>query len=310
VHDDGVQRGPARFKPPEDLTRFGVLSIVAAVVTIGLKLVAWRITDSVGLLSDAAESSVNLVAAVGALIALRVAIKPPDKNHNFGHSKVEYFSAALEGAMIMVAAGVILVSAVERFLNPVELTRLGLGIGISLVAALVNGIVAWLLLRAGKRYGSITLTADGKHLMTDLWTTAAVVLGVVLVALTGWQRLDPIIAFAAGINIVITGWHLVSQSAAGLMDISLSKEDNAVIRGVLDSFTSEELLFHAVRTRESGHRRFMEMHMLVPGDWTVQRGHDAVEDVTEALVAEFSNLRVLCHLEPIEDPRSYEDIDI
>lgn len=287
-----------------------MLSIAAAVVTIGLKLVAWRITDSVGLLSDAAESSVNLVAAVGALIALRVAIKPPDKNHNFGHSKVEYFSAALEGAMIMVAAGVILVSAVERFLNPVELTRLGLGIGISLVAALVNGIVAWMLLRAGKRYASITLTADGKHLMTDLWTTAAVVLGVVLVALTGWQRLDPIIAFAAGINIVITGWHLVAQSAAGLMDISLSKEDNAVIRGVLDSFTSEELLFHAVRTRESGHRRFMEMHMLVPGDWTVQRGHDAVEDVTEALMAEFSNLRVLCHLEPIEDPRSYEDIDI
>lgn len=299
-----------RHPQPEDLTRFAWLSIAAALLTIGLKSAAWLMTGSVGLLSDAAESLVNLVAAVVALVALRVAVLPPDKNHHFGHSKAEYFSAAVEGLMIFVAAAVILVSSVERFLHPQPLENLGLGLGVSVVASLVNGTVAWVLIRAGRKHRSIVLTADGRHLLTDVWTSVGVVAGVTLVWLTGWDRLDPVVAFAVGINILVTGWGLIRSSTAGLMDVSLPKEDNERIQAILDRWTSEEVQFHAVRTREAGHRRFMEMHMLVPGDWSVKRGHDLTEDVIDSLMVAFPDLRVSCHLEPIEDPRSYEDIGV
>ena len=161
-----------------------------------------------------------------------------------------------------------------------------------------------------RRYRSMTLAADGKHLMTDVVTSAGVILGVGLVWVTKWDRLDALVAFAVGINILFTGWKLLSASTAGLMDVSLPKEDNKVLLGVLDRFTSEEIRFHAYRTRESGHRRFMECHMLVPGDWTVQQGHDAIEDVTDALREVMPELRVLMHMEPLEDPRSYEDIEV
>lgn len=303
-------RTAPRHEPPEDLSRFALLSIAAAIATIALKTIAWRITGSVGLLSDAAESVVNLVAAVVAFIALRVAIKPPDKNHNFGHSKAEYFSAAVEGIMIFIAAAVILETSVQRFLKPQPLESLGLGLGVSVLASVLNGGVSWVLFRAGRRHRSVTLLADAKHLLTDVWTSVGVVVGVALVWLTHWNRLDAIVAFAVGVNILVTGWKLVAESTAGLMDVSLSKEDNALIRSVLDRFTSHEMFFHAVRSRESGHRRFLEFHMLVPGAWTVQRGHDAVEDVTEALLAEFPDLRISAHIEPMEDPRSYEDVAI
>nr|WP_229735143.1 cation diffusion facilitator family transporter [Ornithinimicrobium tianjinense] len=303
-----------RHPAPEDLTRFAWLSIAAAVVTIALKGTAWLVTDSVGLLSDAAESTVNLVAAVVALMALRVALRPPDRNHNFGHSKAEYFSAAVEGVMIFVAAAVILVASVERFLNPAPLENVGVGLLISVVASVVNGGVAWVLLRAGRAHRSITLTADGKHLLTDVWTSVGVVVGVLLVWLTGWERLDPIIAFAVGVNILVTGWGLIASSTAGLMDVSLPAEDNERIRGVIETFIAgfdgEDVRFHAFRTRESGHRRFMEMHLLVPGAWTVKHGHDVAEDLTDALLAEYPDLRVNLHLEPVEDPRSYEDIGV
>lgn len=299
-----------RHPAPENLTRFAWLSIAAAIVTIGLKGAAWWVTDSVGLLSDAAESTVNLVAAVVALMALRVAMRPPDRKHNYGHSKAEYFSAAVEGLMIFVAAAVILVASIERFLNPAPLENVGVGLAISVVASVINGTVAWVLLRAGSRHRSITLTADGKHLLTDVWTSVGVVAGVLLVWLTGWERLDPLVAFAVGINILVTGWNLVRASAAGLMDVSLPKEDNDRLREIVTRFTSEDVHFHAFRTRESGHRRFMEMHLLVPGQWTVQRGHDLAEDITDALLEAYPDLRVSMHLEPIEDPRSYEDIGI
>jgi cation diffusion facilitator family transporter len=299
-----------RHPQPEDLTRFAWLSIAAALLTIGLKGSAWLVTDSVGLLSDAAESLVNLVAAIVALVALRVVLLPPDRNHNFGHSKAEYFSAAVEGVMIFVAAAVILVASVERFLNPSPIENVGVGLLISVVASAVNGTVAWVLLRAGRRHRSITLTADGRHLLTDVWTSVGVVVGVVLVWLTGWERLDPVVAFAVGVNILVTGWGLIRSSTAGLMDVSLPAEDNERIRGIIERFTAEDITFHAFRTRESGHRRFMEMHLLVPGAWSVQRGHDLAEDITDALLAEYPDLRVSCHLEPIEDPRSYEDIGI
>jgi cation diffusion facilitator family transporter len=303
-----VSQPVARVRPePVDLTRFAWLSIGAALLTIALKTFAWWITGSVGLLSDAAESLVNLVAAVVALVALTVAIRPPDKNHHFGHSKAEYFSAATEGIMIFVAAAVILFSAVQRFLDPQPLENVGVGLAVSVAASAVNGGVALVLLRAGARYRSITLVADGKHLMTDVWTSVGVVVGVLLVWLTGWERLDPVVAFAVGLNILVTGSRLVRGASAGLMDVSLPKEDNELIRTVLGRFTSAEVSWHRLLTREAGNRRFMQFDLLVPGEWTVQRGHDLVEDITDALVAEFPDIDVLCHIEPAEDPRSYED---
>jgi len=297
-------------QPRVDLTKFAWLSIAAALATIALKTAAWWVTGSVGLLSDAAESVVNLIAAVVALFALRVAARPADKNHHFGHSKAEYFSSAIEGVMIFVAAAAIVGFAIERLIVPRPLEEIGIGLVISVVAALVNGAVAWVLLRAGRRYNSITLRADAHHLFTDLVTSAGVVVGVLLVGVTGWNWLDPVVALLVGINILWTGWRLVSESASGLMDESLPKEDNARLRQILTDHESDEVHFHAFRTRISGARAFMEFHMLVPGAWSVQRGHDAMEDLIDLIRSEYTELRVIGHLEPIEDPRSYEDIHI
>ena len=297
-------------QPRVDLTKFAWLSIAAALVTIGLKTAAWLITGSVGLLSDAAESVVNLVAAVVALFALRVAARPADKNHHFGHSKAEYFSSAIEGVMIFVAAVVIVAFAVERLIFPRPLEEIGVGLLITVGASVINGAVALVLLGAGAKYNSITLRADGHHLMTDVITSAGVVVGIGLVWITGWNWLDPVVALLVGINILWTGWRLVSESASGLMDESLPKEENARLRGILAEHETEEIKFHAFRTRISGARAFMEFHMLVPGAWSVQRGHDAMEDLIDLIQEEFAELRVIGHLEPIEDPRSYEDIHI
>lgn len=292
-----------------DLSRYALLSIVAAVATIALKAVAWWMTQSVGLLSDAAESLVNLVAAVVAYWALRTSIKPADADHNFGHSKAEYFSAAVEGTMIFVAAAVIMYTAVDRFLHPRELENVGLGLAVSVLASVLNGAVALILLRAAKQHRSLVLQADGKHLMTDVWTSVGVLAGVGLVAVTGWPRLDAIVAFAVGVNILVTGAKLVHESGMGLMDVSLPREDNDLIREILESFKQEGVTFHAVRTRESGNRRFMDMHLLVPGAWTVQQGHDLTEDITTALLEAYPDLHVMIHTEPIEDPRSWDDYD-
>ncbi|MFV0463208.1 MAG: cation diffusion facilitator family transporter [Nostocoides sp.] len=292
---------------PGDLTRFAWLSIAAACLTIALKFGAYQLTGSVGLLSDAAESVVNLVAAFVALIALHVAAQPADDQHHFGHSKAEYFSAAVEGVMIFVAAVFIIISAVRRFLDPTALANVGVGLGISVIAAAVNGVVALVLLRAGRRHRSITLTADGKHLLTDLWTTVGVLVAVGLVVLTGWLWLDPVIAFLVGCNILWTGWHLLRESVDGLMDRALPHEDQAVIEQVLSEFANDQVHFHAVRTRAAGHTRFMSMHVLVPGDWTVQRGHDLLERVEQRLHERVEHCEVDTHLEPSEDPRSYEN---
>ena len=299
--------GPGRMQQPRDLSRFAYLSIAAAVVTITLKVIAWRVTGSVGLLSDATESVVNLVAAVAVLIALKVAAMPADKNHHFGHTKAEYFSAALEGMMIFVAAVVIMATAVERFIHPRPIDNVGMGLAISVAASAVNGAVAFVLLRAGRRHRSLTLTADGKHLMTDVWTSVGVVTGVLLVALTRIERLDPVIAFLVGVNIVWAAWKLIRESTEGLMDISMSKEDNGAIAEILARFVTREVHFHALRTRLSGHHRFAEVHVLVPGAWTVQQGHDLVEEVEDAVHREFGEIALTCHLEPSEDPRAYGD---
>lgn len=293
--------------PAPDLSRWALLSIAVALATIGLKTGAWMLTGSVGLLSDAAESVVNLVAAVVAFIALKIAARPADDGHNFGHAKSEYFAAVIEGVMIVVAAGVIIAAAVERLLHPRDLESIGVGLLISVVAAVLNGVVAVFLMRAGRTHRSITLEADGKHLMTDVWTTAGVIVGVGLVALTGWLPLDSLVAIAVAINIIVVGGRLVRRSTAGLMDAALGDDDVSAIGAVLDRFRAADGIdFHDVRTRESGRLRFAQLHMLVPGQWSVQRGHDVVEQVETALRDAVPDLIVTVHLEPIEDPRAYE----
>lgn len=291
----------------QDLSRWALLSIAAAALTIALKMTAWLITDSVGLLSDAAESVVNLVAAVVAFVALKVAARPPDANHNFGHQKSEYFSAIIEGTCIAIAAVVIIASAVERLLNPKDIESAGVGLLISVIASVINGAVAWALIRAGRRNRSVTLEADGKHLATDVWTTAGILVAIALVAITGWSILDPIVAIAVAINILFVGGGLVGRAAAGLMDKALPDEQRSAIDAVLAGFRSPEVTFHDVRTREAGHLRFVQMHMLVPGDWTVQRAHDLAERVESGLASAVDDVIPTIHIEPIGDPRAYEE---
>ncbi len=289
------------------LVRFGWLSIGAALATMAIKFVAWVITDSVGLLSDALESTVNLVAAVGATIALAVAARPPDEDHEYGHAKAEYFSSMAEGMMIMVAAATITWAAVDRLLHPEEVQELGVGIAIAAFASAINLAVAVVLGRVGRRHRSIALEADGRHLMTDVWTTAGVIVGVALVGITGWSWLDPVVALAVAANIVVTGARLVARSGQGLMDAALPEDQRALLDEVLASHTTEETMFHGLRTRAAGHRRFMSVHVLVPGAWSVQRSHDFVEVVEAELRSRLPDLTVDTHVEPIEDPRSFLD---
>ncbi len=283
------------------------LSIAAAIATISLKTVAWQLTGSVGLLSDAAESVVNLVAAIVAMLALRVAVKPADEEHAYGHAKAEYFAAGVEGSLIVVAALTIAATAVPRLIDPQPIEQAGIGVAVSTAASLINLGVGYLLLTTGRRERSIVLEADGKHLITDVWTSAGVIAGVIAVAVTGWDRLDPIIALLVAANIVVTGSGLVRRSVGGLMDRGLDAPDLAAIAGALEPFERDGVSFHALRTRQAGSRAFVSMHVLVPGAWTVQRGHDVVEDVEASLRAALPQVTVFTHLEPAEDPRSFAD---
>ena len=291
------------------LARYAWLSIGAAVVTIGLKSTAYLITGSVGLLSDAAESVVNLVAAIIALVALTVAARPADASHQYGHAKAEYFSAAIEGLMIFVAAAVIIVQAVDRLLHPQPLEKLGVGLLITLVATAINGAVGLLLLRVGRRERSATLVADGKHLMTDVWTSAGVVVGVGLVAVTGWQPLDSLVAIAVAINILVVGTRLVTSSSSSLLDRALDAADIAAVTAVLDRHRSDDVTFHGLQTRESGRERYVAFHVLVPGAWSVAEAHDLVEGVEDEIRAALDGVHVQTHIEPREDERAYADYD-
>ena len=287
--------------------RYAVLSIVAAVLTIGLKLGAYLLTGSVGLFSDAAESVVNLVAAVAALWALIYAARPPDEEHAFGHNKAEYFSSGLESALILIAAVWIGVTAWGRIMDPQPLHNVGLGISITLVAAALNGGVALIILRAGRRLRSITLRADAHHLLTDVWTSVGVVLGIVTVQLTGWLVLDPLIGLIIAANIVWTGVRLLRDTAQGLLDRALPPEDREAISKVLSRYEAEGIEFHALRTRASGQRRFISMHVLVPGHWTVQQGHDLSEKIERELAEALPQSTIFIHIEPSEDPASFAD---
>jgi cation diffusion facilitator family transporter len=292
------QIGEERAGTPPKLTRFAWMSIAAALLTIGLKSGAFLVTGSVGLLSDAAESVVNLVAAGVALTALRVASKPPDETHQYGHGKAEYFSAAIEGVMIFIAAAVIIVSAVQRFLDPVPLESIGVGLAISAVASALNGVVGILLIRAGRIHRSVTLTADGQHLLTDVWTSVGVIAGVFLVGVTGWQRLDPVVAAVVGVNILLMGVRLVSQSMTALLDAALPAADLEAIEAVLERARTDEVDFADLRTRESGRHRFVSLTVLVPGVWTVDQGHAMADQVEVAIRAALPDSTVQTHLEP------------
>ena len=293
------------------LTRWAWLSIAAAVVTIGMKTVAYMLTGSVGLLSDALESVVNLVAAVLALIAIAAAAKPADERHHFGHGKAEYLSAGAEGVMILVAAGLIVYAAIDRLLDPQQLEDLGIGLAVTLGATVINAVVGLVILRQGRRHRSMALVADGKHLMTDVYTSIGVIVGIALVAITGWLPLDSIVALAVGVNILWTGFILVRNAGRGLLDHALPQEETARVLGVLRDFVGRypagELEFHGLQTRESGRDQFVSMHVLVPGSWTVTRAHDLVEDVEAAIKDVLPHAQVHTHLEPCEDPRSHED---
>src|SRR5699024_8359602 len=294
--------------PRMDLTRYAWLSIFTAIVTITLKTSAWALTGSVGLLSDAAESTVNLVAAVVALIALKVAARPASERFLYGRAKAEYFSAAVEGAMIVVAAAVSLVSAVGRCIHPRPLENSGWGLAIIVVAAVLNGLVALVLIRVGRRHRSTTLRADGKHLMPDVVTSAGVLLGVGLVVVTGWERLDALVAFAVGVNIIVNGIGLSTETVSGLLDKALPEDDHEGITEIRRRRTDGTITIHGPQTREAGQQKYMNVHVLVPDEWTVKIGHDYIEDLEQELCAALPDLTVLTHLEPISDPASYEDI--
>jgi cation diffusion facilitator family transporter len=293
------------------LVRYAWLSVAAAVCTIGLKVTAYLVTGSVGLLSDALESGVNLLAAVFAVVALTVASQPPDEAHAYGHDKAEYLSSGAEGALILIAAATIIYSAVERLINPQPLEQLGLGLAISLAAALLNLIVAQILLRAGRQYRSITLQADAHHLMTDVWTSVGVLVGVLAVALTGWQPLDSIIALLVGLQIILAGWRLVRESVLGLMDTALPDDELAAVREILSRYTRDNRIqYHALRSRQSGSRRFVSVHIQVPGDWSVQKGHTLMEAIERDLRQALMPISIFTHLEPLEDPVSWQDIEL
>ncbi|MFN0029753.1 MAG: cation diffusion facilitator family transporter [Acidimicrobiales bacterium] len=293
--------------PARDLTRFGWLSIGAALTTMALKLGAWLLTDSVGLLSDALESTVNLAAGILMLVALRVAAQPPDDSHQYGHEKAELFSAAAEGLMIVLAASLVMWTSIDRLLHPIPLDRLGVGAAVSAVATVINLGVGLVLLRAAKQYHSRALAADGHHLLTDVTTSVGVLGGLALVAVTDWAPLDPLLGLAVGINIVIAGARVLWSSVEGLMDPPLPAEELAAIDAVLEDYRLRGVAFHATRSRVSGTRRFYAMHVLVPGAWTVSRGHQLLEQIEGDLRAQVPNLHVFTHLEPVEDPASFLD---
>ena len=290
--------------------RFALLSIAAAVVTIALKTLAWWLTDSVGLLSDALEGTVNLAGATVMLAMLVVASRPADEEHAYGYSKAEYFASGFEGMMILLAASLIAYAAIDRLFAPRPLDNISAGLIVSVVAAAINYAVARKLFEAGHRYNSIALEADAHHLITDVWTSAGVVVGVTAVVLTGWLWLDPLIAMAVAANIVWTGIQLVRRSLLGLMDRALPAHDRQALNQVLDRYRSQGIDFHALRTRQAGARSFVSVHVLVPAEWTVARGHELAHEIDDEICKVLPGAAVTTHIEPLDLPESYRDIDL
>ncbi len=294
------------------LKRFLYLSIAAALTTIGLKFAAYFETGSMGFFSDALESLVNLFAAIIALVLLHLSEKPADEEHEFGHGKAQYFSSALEGALILIAAFSIIYTSIPKILNPHPLENIGIGTFYSVVAALINLIVGIILTKKGKETKSLLLEADGRHLLSDVVTSVGVIVGIILVKVTGYYILDPIIAIAVALHIVYVGFKLIKRSTSVLMDAAMPKEELEKITEYLDSLKERNIEYHSLLTREAGYRKFITLHLLVPGKWTVQKGHDCAEAIEQHIEKMFNNINVTVttHIEPIEDPISFNDIGI
>lgn len=289
------------------LTRYAWLSVITAIVIIFLKVAAYLLTGSIGFLSDALESGANIIAAIITLIALVVAARPPDREHAYGHSKAEYLSSGAEGTLILLAAVFIIIQAISRFLNPEPLEQVGLGLVVSAVAALINFIVARILAQAGTRYQSDALAADAKHLLTDVWTSVGVIVGVALVGITGWLWLDPMIALVVALQIMITGFKLVRSAVNGLLDAGLPEKEVSQIQEILNGYMESGMSYHALRTRRAGAQRFISVHIQVPGNWSVQRGHELMEAIELDMRKILSPINVTTHIEPVEDPISWQD---
>ncbi len=295
----------------KSLKGFIYISIAAAVTTIALKFYAYYTTGSMGFFSDALESFVNLFAAIIALVLLHISEMPADKKHEYGHSKAEYFSSAIEGALILIAAFSIIYSSIPRIIDPQPLENLGIGTLFSVAASLVNLVVGMVLIKNGKKHKSIILEADGKHLLTDVWTSAGVIVGVILVKITGWFILDPIIAIAVALNIVYAGYRLISRSASGLMDAAIPDNEIKQITDYFDSLHDKNIEYHSLMTRQAGQRKFISFHLLVPGQWSVKEGHDCAEEIEQNIEKMLGgHTTVTSHLEPIDDPISFIDIGI
>lgn len=288
------------------LRQYALLSVSAAIVTIILKVIAYRITGSAGLFADALESGVNLLAAVTAFASLVYAARPADRNHAFGHEKIEYFSSGLEGVLIIIAGLVTVAEGVRRIINPEPLQEIALGLIVAGVAGFINLVAGYLILRAGRFYRSIVLEADGKHLLTDVWTTVAVLLGLGLVSVTGYAQIDAALAMIVGVHIIVIGLGLVHKSFNGLMDHALPDETQEQIRTIIRQQLPEKADFHMLRTRQAGRRRFADFHLLVPGDMTVTAGHQIVEEVEKKLMEQMPDITLSIHLEPIEEQCSWE----
>lgn len=295
---------------PNPLKRYAWLSIAAALITMGMKAGAYFLTGSVGLLSDAVESLVNLAGSVMVLGMLSLAARPADENHPYGHSKAEYFSSGFEGSLILIASLSIIYTAVQRLIHPQPLEQLGIGLLVLFLASMVNLGAAILLNRAGKKHNAISLIANARHLMTDVWTSSAVIVGVGAVAITKWQPLDSIVAILAAVNILWSGFNILRESADGMMDVVLPKEEQDLINQILDSYKIQGVEFHALRTRQAGSMRFINMHVLVPNEWTVEHGHALLNQIEKEIKANLPNSSVFTHLEPLHDPTSYTDIGI
>ncbi len=287
--------------------RYAVLAVIAAAATIVLKGGAYLLTGSVAILSDALESFVNLATSIIALVVLVIAARPADEEHAYGHTKAEYFASGFEGAMILFAAISIGYASVQRLLDPVALTTVEAGIGITAVATVVNLVVARMLFQGGRQLRSIALESGARHLMTDVWTSVAVIAGVAIAGMTRWVILDPLVALVVAANIVRTGVELIQRSMMGLLDTALPGALREQISGILERHRPAGVQYHALRTRQAGSWRFISFHILVPGDWTVQRGHDLLEEIEEDIRGAIPNCTVFTHLEPLEDPLSWED---
>ena len=297
-----------QFAPRKSLASIVWISIVASILTISIKSAAYCITGSVGFMSDAMESLINLAAGIVAFIMLTIASRPPDAEHPFGHDKAEYFSSLIEGVLIVLAALGIVYAAINRIYHPQPLQALNMGMVLSVLATLINLVTSRILLYYGRKHNSITLEADAHHLMTDVWTTVGIIVGIFLVKLTHWQILDPLMAIVVAMSIVYTGTRLIIRSTDGLMDSKLSEKELITIKQILDRYKEKDIDYHALYTRQASSKRFISFHLLCPADFTVHKAHEITKVIEKEIALQLPHSDIFIHLEPINDPDAFDDV--